>query len=165
SLTIAVLLVEEDLVLRYINPAAEMLLGSSVEQVRGAALTDCFYESEQALAAMREALALQHVYTKRQVSWQLPAGNSLMVDYSVTPLGPGAGLMIEVQQLDRLLRISRDEASTAAQETTRQLVRGMAHEIKNPLGGIRGAAQLLARELPGTGLQEYTGIIIEEADC
>src|SRR5690606_6049167 len=47
---------------------------------------------------------------------------------------------------------------------TRALVRGLAHEIKNPLGGLRGAAQLLARELPDSGLKDYTNIIIQEAD-
>jgi two-component system nitrogen regulation sensor histidine kinase GlnL len=73
-------------------------------------------------------------------------------------------LIIEIQPIDRLLRISREEMLTTSHETTRNLVRGMAHEIKNPLGGIRGAAQLLARELPNTGLTEYTNIIIDEAD-
>jgi two-component system nitrogen regulation sensor histidine kinase GlnL len=51
-----------------------------------------------------------------------------------------------------------------AQETTREMIRGLAHEIKNPLGGVRGAAQLLARELPAPELAEYTNIIIREAD-
>lgn len=73
-------------------------------------------------------------------------------------------LIIEIQPIDRLLRISRKEMLNSAQETTRNLVRGMAHEIKNPLGGIRGAAQLLARELPNNVLQEYTQVIIAETD-
>lgn len=164
SLTTAVLLVDDALSFRYINPAAEALLGVSSDQVKGAPLVDCFFESEKALETMREAVDTQQVYTNRQVIWQLPTGQSLTVDYSVTPLGEGGGLLVEAQHLDRLLRISREEATTAAQETTRNLVRGMAHEIKNPLGGIRGAAQLLARELPDHSLEEYTGIIIEEAD-
>src|SRR5690606_2302204 len=65
---------------------------------------------------------------------------------------------------DRLLRISKEEAQQSQIETTKVLVRGLAHEIKNPLGGIRGAAQLLARELPGEALKDYTNVIIEEAD-
>jgi len=63
-----------------------------------------------------------------------------------------------------VLRISREEQLLAAHETTRAMLRGLAHEIKNPLGGVRGAAQLLARELPEPELEEYTRIIIEEAD-
>src|SRR5690606_29903512 len=69
------------------------------------------------------------------------------------------------QPLDRLLRISRDEGILSSQQNTRALVRGLAHEIKNPLGGLRGAAQLLARELPeGSSLRDYTNVIIDEAD-
>lgn len=164
SLNTAVLVLNDDLTIRYLNSAAEVLLGVSGNQVTGAPIVSCFYESETALKTMQESVGSQHVYTHRQVTWELPSGRSLTVDYSVTPLGGNAGLLLEVQHLDRLLRISREEATTAAHETTRQLVRGMAHEIKNPLGGIRGAAQLLARELPDSSLDEYTNIIIQEAD-
>ena len=71
---------------------------------------------------------------------------------------------MELQPRDRMLRISREETLQAKQETARILVRGLAHEIKNPLGGLRGAAQLLARELPDNDLRDYTNVIIEEAD-
>ncbi|HCC60948.1 MAG TPA: PAS domain-containing sensor histidine kinase [Pseudomonas sp.] len=73
-------------------------------------------------------------------------------------------LLLEVLPRDRLLRITKEEAQLSKQETTKMLVRGLAHEIKNPLGGIRGAAQLLARELPEEHLKDYTEVIIEEAD-
>ena len=73
-------------------------------------------------------------------------------------------LVLEIQPLDRMLRISREEGIFSSQQNTRALVRGLAHEIKNPLGGLRGAAQLLARELPDIALKDYTNIIIEEAD-
>jgi two-component system nitrogen regulation sensor histidine kinase GlnL len=72
--------------------------------------------------------------------------------------------LLEIQPLDRLLRINRDDHHASVQETTRKLVRGLAHEIKNPLGGIRGAAQLLQRELATERQRDYTRIIIEEAD-
>jgi len=71
---------------------------------------------------------------------------------------------VELMAVDRLLRISRDENVAASQETSRAVIRGLAHEIKNPLGGVRGAAQLLARELPNEELTEYTRVIIQEAD-
>ena len=73
-------------------------------------------------------------------------------------------LLLEVHPRDRLLRITKEEAQLSKQETSKMLVRGLAHEIKNPLGGIRGAAQLLARELPDEHLKDYTNVIIEEAD-
>jgi len=73
-------------------------------------------------------------------------------------------VVFEIQELDRLLRISREEALLASQATTKNLIRGLAHEVKNPLGGIRGAAQLLDRELQTEDLKEYTHIIMAEAD-
>jgi len=66
--------------------------------------------------------------------------------------------------VDWRLRINREEHILAQHHTTRALVRNLAHEIKNPLGGLRGAAQLLERELPDPALREYTRIIIGEAD-
>lgn len=161
--TSALLMVGEDLTVLYLNPAAEDLLGMSREQATGAPLAACFHESAAGWNTLKAALKAQRVYTVRQVSWHLHTGHKAYVDYSVSPL-PDGNLLIEAQQLDRLLRISREEAASAAHETTRNLVRGLAHEIKNPLGGIRGAAQLLAQELSEEGLKEYTRIIIGEAD-
>ena len=73
-------------------------------------------------------------------------------------------LIIEIFPRDRWLRISREESLQGQQEASRLLIRGLAHEIKNPLGGIRGAAQLLARELNDNQQADYTHIIIAEAD-
>ena len=73
-------------------------------------------------------------------------------------------LVVEIRPLDRLLRISREEAILSSQQMTQVMVRGLAHEIKNPLGGLRGAAQLLARELESEHLLDYTNVIIDEAD-
>jgi two-component system nitrogen regulation sensor histidine kinase GlnL len=87
------------------------------------------------------------------------------VDYAVTPLTlETESLVVEIRPLDRLLRISREEAILSSQQMTQVMVRGLAHEIKNPLGGLRGAAQLLARELESEHLLDYTNVIIEEAD-
>ncbi len=164
SLNTAVIVVDCKLHLQHLNPAAEMLLAVSAARVAGEPLTSYFHESEAAVTSLQEACHKSLSYTKRRAQWQLANGEKHTVDYTVTPLGDSHTLLIEVQPLDRLLRISRDESLIAAQETTRNLVRGMAHEIKNPLGGIRGAAQLLSRELHSEELGEYTQVIIEEAD-
>jgi two-component system nitrogen regulation sensor histidine kinase GlnL len=71
---------------------------------------------------------------------------------------------VEFQQIDQQLRIAREERILDQAQANRALIRNLAHEIKNPLGGIRGAAQLLARELPQPHLHEYTQVIIKEAD-
>lgn len=165
SLTTAVLLVDESLNLQYLNPAAEALLGVSGSQVFDTPLSTFVHEGGDGIAQVLVKGGYEpHSYTKRQVEWRIDHGQTLTVDYSVTVLPDQRGYLIEVQHLDRLLRISREEATSSAQETTRNLVRGLAHEIKNPLGGIRGAAQLMAREFSDKKLDEFSNIIIEEAD-
>ncbi len=88
-----------------------------------------------------------------------------VVDCTFTPLGDGTGaVLVEVADTTRQARISRESALLAQLGGSRMMARQLAHEIKNPLGGLRGAAQLLERELPDDGLREYTRIIIGEAD-
>lgn len=168
NLNTAVLVVDAALIVRYLNPAAEALLAMSRARAVGTPFTDCFVElgGDDTAAALRETLATSHPFTKREVHLQV-GPQEIIVDYTVGMLmTPGAPLclLIEMQQMDRLLRISKEEALLVNHQATRALVRGVAHEIKNPLGGIRGAAQLLARTLPGTDVSEYTNIIIEETD-
>jgi two-component system nitrogen regulation sensor histidine kinase GlnL len=71
---------------------------------------------------------------------------------------------MELRKIDQQKRISQELQQHAQQLAARDLVRGLAHEIKNPLGGLRGAAQLLEKALPDAHLKEYTGIIIAQAD-
>lgn len=165
NLMTAVVLTDGGLRVRYLNPAAEMLLETSGQRVQGDPISDLFMESPEALETLRDSIASGHPYTKREAEFLLHSGTRIRVDYSVSPFYQGEPLLIiEVQPRDRVMRITREEEIIAQQETTRILVRGMAHEIKNPLGGIRGAAQLLDRELNEPGLRDYTQIIIEEAD-
>ncbi len=166
NLTTAVILLNAELRLEYMNPAAEMLLGVSGQRSQGLFISELCNESPDGLPALRQAVASGHPFTKREAQLITAAGQQLAVDYAATPI-PGLSsflLLLELHPRDRLLRITKEEAQLAKQETTRLLVRGLAHEIKNPLGGIRGAAQLLARELPDAGLRDYTDVIIAEAD-
>ncbi len=92
--------------------------------------------------------------------------NKMTVDYSASRIiyKNETYLMVELQELDRSYNITRKELLISNHETTLGLVRGLGHEIKNPLGGIRGAAQLLASELQDQDLKDYTNVIIEETD-
>jgi two-component system, NtrC family, nitrogen regulation sensor histidine kinase GlnL len=166
NLTTATLLLNDNLCLEYMNPAAEMLLAVSGQRSHGQFISELFTESSEALSALRQAVQQAHPFNKREAVLTSVSGQTLTVDYAVTPiLSRGqTHLLLEVHPRDRLLRITKEEAQLSKQETTKLLVRGLAHEIKNPLGGIRGAAQLLARELPEESLKDYTNVIIEEAD-
>ncbi len=166
NLTTATLLLDAELRLEYMNPAAEMLLAVSGQRSHGQFISELFTESAEAVSSLRQAVEEAHPFNKREAVLTSVTGQNLTVDYAVTPvISRGATLLLlEVFPRDRMLRITKEEAQLSKQETTKLLVRGLAHEIKNPLGGIRGAAQLLARELPEENLKDYTNVIIEEAD-
>jgi len=163
NLTGAVLVLDDSLCIQYMNPAAEMLLEASVRRLKDRPIEEWLSSSEDELAVLRQSLASGHPYSKREARLVTQTGQALTVDYSVNPV-PDAGILLEIQARDRLIRIEREEELLARHAGARVLVRGLAHEIKNPLGGIRGAAQLLDRELDRDELHEYTHIIIEEAD-
>lgn len=167
NLSTAVLVFDKSLHLQYINLAAESLLAISGRQFHNARLQDILIDGDADIQDIHQAISEHRSYTKRRTQLHIINGLSLQVDYSVSPVHDldGAAVLIEIQGLNYAERISRDENLISTHETTRELVRGLAHEIKNPLGGIRGAAQLLASELPDGGeLTDYTNVIIEEAD-
>jgi len=161
----AVLLLNAALRVVYMNSAAEALLETSGARVQGLHLGELFTEQASSLSELKAALTSGASFTKRQTRLILHQHSELTVDYTVTPINSASPhLLIEIFPRDRWLRISREENLLGQQEASRLLIRGLAHEIKNPLGGIRGAAQLLARELAEAHLAEYTDIIIAEAD-
>ncbi|WP_346799389.1 nitrogen regulation protein NR(II) [Halomonas sp. Bachu 37] len=162
-LTTAVLLLDGKLQVRWMNPAAEALLAVSLSRVYGSSLETllgCEDSIDDVLAKARDAF---HPFTQREARITPLNQEPLTVDYTVTPLSADE-LLLEVEPRDRLMQISREEALLTRQETIKILARGLAHEVKNPLGGIRGAAQLLERDLDEPGLREFTRIIIEEVD-
>ncbi|MDR5868465.1 nitrogen regulation protein NR(II) [Halomonas koreensis] len=162
-LTTAVLLLDGELRLRWMNPAAEALLALSRARVTGLALPGLVGGEEEIGEVLAKARDEFHPFTQREARLMRPTGEPLTVDYTVTPLAPDE-LLLEMEPRDRLLRISREEALQTRQETIKVLARGLAHEVKNPLGGIRGAAQLLERDLDDPQLAEFTRIIVEEVD-
>ncbi|KPK38782.1 MAG: histidine kinase [Gammaproteobacteria bacterium SG8_47] len=167
NLATVVMLFDKDLRLSYANPAAEMLFEASARHLYGRTLSQLLEHGDGVFEALREAIASGHPFTQREVVLQLNAERQVTVDISVLPLrdtGLERELLVELVPIDRQLRILREESLLAQQQATRDLLRGMAHEVKNPLGGLRGAAQLLQRELHDPELVEYTKVIIEEAD-
>lgn len=167
SLSTAVLVFDHALHLNYLNPAGEMLLAVSARQAHDQRLPDLLPGTAALAERLQQAVADNQPYTEHELRLHLPSGRDITVDCVVTPLSDqrsGGGLLVELTQVDRHLRIAREDNLLEQHQAARQLVRGLAHEIKNPLGGLRGAAQLLERELDNDDLKEYTRIIIGEAD-
>ena len=168
NLSTVVLLFDSELRLTYINPAGEMLFGVSARHITGQSVKGLLPCSDEELEAkFNRALESGLAFTEREIKLLIADRREMTVNCSVEPLfraDSANELMVEIHRVDRQLRISREEHLLSQQKATQALVRGLAHEIKNPLGGLRGAAQLLEGELPEPSLREYTRIIIEEAD-
>ena len=167
NLNTAVLLVNGDLVLHAINPAGEMLLETGARHATGQPLAHLLPHNQALLEAMHQTLVSGHPFTEHGLRLGVPVNRWITVDCTVTPVARAHGggeLILEINPIDRLLRLAREESRHDQHAASRAVIRGLAHEIKNPLGGLRGAAQLLERELPSESLKEYTRIIIHEAD-
>jgi len=166
GLTTAVVSVDEGLRVSTINSAAEGLFEVSRRLVLGAPLAEAIaYFGPQELR-LRNALDSGTGFIERELKLSRHGGASLTVDLTVTPFAAGKkpGLLMEMQTVDRHQRISRDGTLQTQFDASRELIRGLAHEIKNPLGGIRGAAQLMEHEFPDSQHREYTRVIIREVD-
>ena len=152
----------------YANPAAESALELSRKAIVGHLLSELFADNP-ALVGMIEEVANNVTAAQRQEMILHVFPNTIHYDavpaHVVIALLEEPDLMLmEWFPLDQQLRSERDERVTQQVEANKQLMRNLAHEIKNPLGGIRGAAQLLEFELPEKGLREYTQVIIKESD-
>jgi two-component system nitrogen regulation sensor histidine kinase GlnL len=167
GLSSAVLLFDETLRLRYINPAGEALFSVSARHLLDQPYQALIQDAADLPQQLEEALQSGRPFTRHEVSLQLGNEIKVVVDFTAVPLlepGYPTEMLVELHSVDRLLRISREEKQLAQQEATQKILRGLAHEVKNPLGGLRGAAQLLERQLDSEDLKEYTRVIIDEAD-
>lgn len=164
-LATAVLLEDDARRVVYANPAAENLFELSRRAFAGRTLGELFDACPALEAAIDHALGSGASYTEQELTLVPHGRPKLHLACTVSPLDAGrAAVLLEFRHIDRQLRIAREERLQEQQQANRELIRSLAHEIKNPLGGIRGAAQLLERELDRPALAEYTQVIIAEAD-
>ncbi|MAM87192.1 MAG: PAS domain-containing sensor histidine kinase [unclassified Hahellaceae] len=187
NLATAVLLLDHRGTIIFVNSAAEILLESSASRMLGSHYSDCLQSEPGGLSALENGLSTEQSFGQSTVRFTLLSGSSIIVDYTIssTPAEIGrptgdAFRLLEMQAKDHVRRISLEEELQSEHQAARVLIRNLAHEIKNPLGGIRGAAQLLGKALDssqdthqttrlsvptsGGGWSEYTNIIISEAD-
>ncbi|WP_445495851.1 nitrogen regulation protein NR(II) [Photorhabdus sp. SF281] len=162
SLINSVLVLDTDLVIRYANHAALQLLAQSARKLLGTPLPVLFSYFSLDTELMHASLVSGQSFTDNEVTLVVNNRSHIM-SLSAQPIS-GQFILLELAPMDSQRRLSQEQVQQAQQIAARELVRGLAHEIKNPLGGLRGAAQLLSRALPDPALQEYTQVIIEQAD-
>lgn len=162
-LTTAVLLIDSAGAIQYLNAAAEHLLGLSHKQAHGLTLAQVFQDARELAAAGEIARANDASYIEHEILLGTAQHPQLLVSCILTPLEQ-AQLLLEFHPVDTQVKVAREERMRVQQQANRELLRNLAHEIKNPLGGLRGAAQLLEAELAQEELKEYTQVIIQEAD-
>ncbi|WP_282178022.1 nitrogen regulation protein NR(II) [Vibrio nereis] len=161
----AILIMNESLQVRYANPAAEQLFSQSSKRIVDQPLSKLIQHASLDLALLSQPLQSGQSITDSDVTFVVD-GKPLMLEVTVSPISWNKELMllVEMRKIGQQRRLSQELNQHAQQQAAKLLVRGLAHEIKNPLGGLRGAAQLLERTLPDPSLKEYTQIIIEQAD-
>jgi two-component system nitrogen regulation sensor histidine kinase GlnL len=164
-LATAVVLLTDELGISYVNPAAENLFELSKRQLVGQSADSVFGEAPALFQAIDKALASGASYTEQELELSVGGKPKLHLSCTVSAVEASAATMLlEFRHIDQQLKIAREERLLEQQQSNRDLIRSLAHEIKNPLGGIRGAAQLLEHELDRPPLIEYTQVIIGEAD-
>ncbi|HMM54977.1 MAG TPA: nitrogen regulation protein NR(II) [Candidatus Desulfobacillus sp.] len=161
----AVILLDRQLRVRYCNPAAENLFAISRHACIGKSFPRLIGAPPSFVATLESLLADRWSYTKHDIV-VLPGGSEpVHLDCTISPLAIAeAQLLLEFRPIDQQLQTVREEREALQQFASRELIRNLAHEIKNPLGGIRGSAQLLALELGDAALRQYTQVIIDETD-
>jgi two-component system nitrogen regulation sensor histidine kinase GlnL len=165
NISTGILALDAELHVVALNASGQALLEASENRCIGQRADQLILQSREWMQNLEQVLANNSPLVRRGMHLVLLSGQEIHADLAITPVSSNQiCLLVEIQPVDRLLKISREEGLIHTQETTRAVIRGLAHEIKNPLGGVRGAAQLLARELPNEELAEYTNIIIQEAD-
>jgi two-component system nitrogen regulation sensor histidine kinase GlnL len=169
ALSTGIVMLDAQLCPIYANVAAQGLLAFSLNQARGRPFGDFLHDSNALTTILRRALETGEGIADREIAVR-PIGaprDTRTLDVTITPLEgqiTGPHLLLELADTTQRRRISRDNDLLNRLDGSRLMIRQLAHEIKNPLGGLRGAAQLLERELEEPGLREYTRVIIGEAD-
>ena len=169
NMTVAVILLDKNLCIKYINQSTQQLFRISSKRILEKNITQAFDYTNFDFARLKNCLSLALGYTDYEVTFVVD-GSPIITEISVTPLETkeeffNSALLLEIKKIDQQKKLNQEIIQHSQQIAARDLVRGLAHEIKNPLGGIRGAAQLLERLFKNENeVKEYTSVIIEQAD-
>ncbi len=172
-LATAVVVLDDDFSVHYANPAAENLLTAGARSLIGQPFLGFFAERAELERSLEEARVIHWDYSARNVTYVRTGREPMPLSCTVTRIDAfGLALLAELRPIEQQMRQAREERLESEQQANRELIRNLAHEIKNPLGGLRGSAQLLEGELEQSALgrsrihelREYTQVIIKEAD-
>lgn len=163
-LSTAVFLLDDKGMIAYANAAAEELFGLSRRQLEGYEASKLFGSDKALQARLPDAISGKFGVLRQDLPIER-AGRALTISLAIVPLHdqPWSALL-EARETEHHILLDRHQQLSKELDTQRESLRNLAHEVKNPLGGIRGAAQLLEAELESDGLHEYTQVIIAEAD-
>ncbi len=167
ELNTAVVLLDNSLKIKYLNSSAQSILDTSLKASKNKELRELFFEESESFDSFLSSLGNKRDFVKVDALLFIKGGKKLLCDYHIKSFSDksiGDGFIFEIINKDFSHEIRERLRSQANQEVTSAFVKGLAHEIKNPLSGIRGAAQLLSQKLPQEHLNEYTDIIINQTD-
>ncbi|MBC7860470.1 MAG: PAS domain-containing protein [Burkholderiaceae bacterium] len=162
----AVILLDAEGRIRYANAAAENLLESSLKALARQTLGALFVNADELASLCAQALGHKFADMRQDLTLER-AGREPLHVHSIVSAVDDDTVVVELRENIQQLKLDREERIIDQSQVNKELIRNLAHEIKNPLGGIRGAAQLLELELPPlhlAALREYTQVIIKEAD-
>ncbi len=159
-----VAVVRTDGVVVFANAALEDVMGVSRRTIEGSALSSYFTETQSFDNALLGAQTNAFATMRYDALLRRPLQDAMPVHVIVAPTEVAGEVLVELLPLEQQTRQDREERLIDQAQANKELIRNLAHEIKNPLGGIRGAAQLLQMEVESKDLIEYTQVIIHEAD-
>ena len=166
NLSTSILLVDRHIHILYANQAAESLFEQSRKHLLGHSLTQFLVSDSVRLERIRSAILNKDSFSDTETQLIFKDGRHCQVSLVVSQYEAEEQpvICIEISPIEQIKKINKENNQWAVQQASRDLIRGLAHEIKNPLGGIRGSAQLLERELQDSNLKEFTQLIIEQSD-
>ena len=147
----------------FVNGAAESLLGASKRQLLGQRVSDVFTPCEELVSVCERTLRSGLEFRLRDYECHVLM-RPLLIDCRVKAYSDGRSLLLEINETTAERRLRQETELLAQQRVSRTIIRQLAHEVKNPLGGMRGAAQLLQRQLTDGPLTQYTRVIVDEVD-
>ena len=148
----------------FANAALEDVMGIPRRVIEGSPLSNYFTETQAFENAMQGAHSNAFATLRYDAHLRRPSQDPLPVHVIVAPTDMPGEVLVELLPLEQQTRQDRESRLIDQAQANKELIRNLAHEIKNPLGGIRGAAQLLQMEVESKDLIEYTQVIIHEAD-